>query len=121
MVDKPPKIVLTECTAMKKVAKTSRKTVTRTAKAPARARVTKKPQEIDLSLGLMLGVVSITLSMLSLVQMNNILSLSALGLGAVAVWLSVRNKHYHVVFSGMAGMLVALVGLMTYLNSLSGY
>ncbi len=84
------------------------------------AKVAKK-KEVDLSLGLVMGVLSITLSMLSLVQLNDMLSLTALALGGLAVWLSVRNKHYHVIFSGMAGMLVALVGLSTYLNAINGY
>lgn len=89
--------------------------------ADSSKKVSPKKQEVDLSLGLFLGVVSIGLSMLSLVQLNSLLSLVALSTGALAVWLSVRNKHYHVIFSGMAAMLVSLVGLSAYLNSISGY
>ncbi len=102
---------------MKKVV---RKSPRKTISANPSVKVSKK-KEVDLSLGLVMGVLSITLSMLSLVQLNDMLSLTALAFGGLAVWLSVRNKHYHVIFSGMAGMLVALVGLSTYLNAINGY
>jgi len=74
--------------------------------------------ELTGSAGLVLGFVSIALALVSLLGQSTALSILALVIGSIAIWLSVRNGHYQVLFGGVAGLLIALVGILNMTNGL---
>ena len=58
-----------------------------------------------------LGIIALTLAMISLITTSTPLALLAIGFGGLAVWGNVRNHDYEFLFLGITAILVSLVSI----------